>query len=180
MGRVAELAELEQRLKRLRRDYLEHAALEPLTDTNKRFAVHQSLIAVIEFMRVQPDWRGLDFALLDMATALADIEYGRSVEWLSNPLPHRAPIPIKIAVLRGRLAGFMELLISEENYTRQDAAQYVLDRLPPDSPLLTGKRADGINWNTVARWRDKVIGRAEPSPEREGYEAMLALANRLG
>ena len=171
MGRIGELAKLEARLRSL---WLDYSEIEDHTDTNKRFAVQQSLEAIIDFMHTRPGWRGLDFAFVKMLVALANIEKGTPIDWLSNPPPSRPPIPIEVAGLRGRLAYGMQLRIDQGD-DRQQAAEWVLRRIPSDSPAFDGTKR---SWKTVARWRDACTGNAPQSIERESYEAMLALGEQ--
>jgi hypothetical protein len=173
MDHVPGLAKLHAHLQWLRSQYEE---LDAPTDTNTRFAVHQSLVAVIDFLEAQ-GWRGVDFALVKMTAALADIEEGRTVDWVSNPAPNRPPIAISVAVLRGRLAGLMQLHI-DNGSRREEAAKKVFKDIPPDSPVFEGVKAP--SWKTVARWRDNVTGSAPDSAEKQSFDAMLALAQPIG
>jgi hypothetical protein len=173
MGRIAELEKLEALLRKLWGDYSE---IEAPTGENKRLAVFLSLEAVIEFLEARPDGRRMSFALAMMMAALADVESGRKVDWLSNTAQHRAEgAPEAVAMLRGRCAAIMHAMMEKRGFGRPQAAKAVFRDIPHDSPVFDGTKR---TWRTVAGWRDDVIGSAEPSGERESFRAMLALIER--
>jgi hypothetical protein len=141
-----------------------------------QFAACHQLFAVLEFFedseRLMPELHKLKWALLDL-------ESGRRVKWL-RPAPQKKkgqpPPPAEEGALHGRYAAVMNWLMEEAGKSKEEAAEFVVKyggirNLMRDSP-----RAQKAfhPWNTVANWRDRVIGSYDPSraAEHAGFEAM--------
>jgi hypothetical protein len=66
-------------------------------------------------------------------------------------------------------------LLHREGRSIRDAARQVAQAIPEESPVWGSGTP---SWKAVKRWRD-YEARVEGSHERTGYEAGLALADRL-
>jgi hypothetical protein len=170
MHKLEALRMFEAGLRRIKVDLDEAVARGKATDEQQRLAAHLALRGIIGLVQAL-GWHGLDDVFIRLLVAITNIDAGVSVDWLA-PTPGKRPPPaIEAQVVRGRMAGVMELLI-RAGHTPKEAAQRILDSLPSDHPALAGTKA---NWRTVAQWRDNVSGTAPPSAEREAYQAVLAL-----
>ena len=179
MGKLTATRDLAARLRKIKVDYDEAATKDDTTPAwRDRDAAFHSLQAVVDYINKMPDWRGLDFALVRLLTALADIERGIQVNWLSaESQPARPELGLNLATVRGRLAAIMDLLM-KAGHSREFAAKIVFQYLPSEAAALLGG-AD-ISWRTIARWRDEVTGHAKESAERKAYEEQLALVGQHG
>jgi hypothetical protein len=186
-GFLMRFGTLECRLRKLKADYADAVSSDSAkNDENEdakrqaqardRFAAHQSLCAVLDFIESIPEWQKADlgFAVRRVIVALTNIEQGQKEEWLANPLSHRPPLPIEVRTARGRIAGIMEVLF-RAGYARTDAAKIIQKHILPDTcRRLTGGTSH-ITWQRIAEWRDQVTGASTPGPELRGYKAQLAL-----
>lgn len=176
------------RLARLKADYDEirsAPANQSVTDARDRFAAHQSLVAIIDFLDSVPEWRDADlgFALRRTMIALNNVNDGGFETWLVNQAPNRSRTTIEILNGRGRCAGVMELLMREPTYQRKQAAEFVVKHLPTGAfeKLASSPAHRQAPWKIVAEWRSRARshnGAAgdDRQTEREAYLAQLTLA----
>ena len=148
-------------------------------DQWKRWHVRDALRAVTEFIATVPEWRGSSVPLEELSRVLANLERGRSLpDWLRKP--GRRADSIEVECMRGEIAAIMELLFRSAppaKFTREDAANFVVDHLPADAlkRLLPASAHDKWNWRTIAEWRDSVIGNKPPSLRGTAFEMMAPL-----
>jgi len=174
----AEMERLRQRLVACRDAYAKPPGGR--SDDFKRKAIQQALAAVIEFIEVQPNWRGLSAHLAKMHWALHDIENGSPVSWLSLPEgTTNHSDPHNIALLKAEAAARMELLVNPANrlykMSRENAGKEVLKKIPgkQNSRLFDDTNA---NWETIDGWRYKYKKMPIDSIERQYYDAFLRVA----
>jgi|SRR5262245_660000 len=161
---------LEGLQKRLRLFHASYEAGQKLDDVKRR-AMRQSLGAVIDFLMAQPNWCAADSTLLvTLGEALADVERGHALSWLSSKPAHRAPITDNIRRRQARAAAHMEQLM-RRGLSREQAAKKVFREIPRNSVLFEKK--ENASWRNVAQWLDDIGASRRNSLERKSFEAAL-------
>ncbi len=144
-----------------------------------QWAAHMQLVAVINFLQGDPQCEGRIADLHRLQEALYDIVLnGRRVRWLMPAPKAGAPrTGVMISNLRGRAAAVVEFLKACAGLTEKEAAKFVARYGAVQRLVPRGKQP---LWRIVQDWRQQVIGHAEPSDQRDGFAAMLALIEKLG
>ena len=158
--------------KRLRGINAAYAAIPgERTDSAKRKAMWQTLGAVIDHLKAQPDWHAADTTLLTkLAHGLINTENGRKVSWMVGEGGHRLKGQlINVTILRARAAADMQRHM-DRGFSRQRAAKKVCEKISKGSSHFNGTKREG---KTVARWRDDLRSSPPKSLGRKVYEAEL-------
>jgi hypothetical protein len=163
--------EVQERLRAILAGY--EAITGERSDSVKRRALRNTLDAVIRHLQAQAGFHEADIALLvKLGIALRDTENGVSVSYFAKR-KRRGPEPdtTNIKIMRGRLAADVEARRTGGFYSRQQAAESILNKIPSNSPVFRGTALRDVK--TVLRWHDKIPRMSEKSVERKAYEARL-------
>jgi hypothetical protein len=152
-------------------------------DLQTRWAAHMQLLAVIEFLQSDAECAGLISDLHLLQEALLNVADGRRLpSWLNPAVRGARRIDVVTGMFRGRIAAVMDFLMKHPSFKEKEAAAFVVENSQRVSDLLgTREHSDHQDlWRIVQDWRQKVIGNAEISPERRGFEAQWDVINQFG
>jgi hypothetical protein len=146
---------------------------EPARD---RVAAMQALAGVIDYLSVDCKFAAWLGPLEQLAAALMQVEEGHKHPLLMPEAQgNRQRDHMFQTTVKGRAAAAMELWI-DAGQSKMGAATEVADALKEAECRLKGRADKFIKAETVASWRNAVIGRAPPSPARNVYRKTLNLA----